>query len=99
MNQPNPNEVKTDKHFWNFAEGLKHGCEIEKAARVFCLAAKKAGRWDMTQKELDAGDSNGSFLWHTSNFSQLVENKDNRYTPTNEFFGRLLKIGLVEITA
>lgn len=93
-----PDSIKTDDHFWNFAEygGLQKACEKETTARVFCLAAQKLGRWDLSQEELDAEDSKGSFHWNGTLEIWFDELENGCFRPNHMFFGRLLSIGLVK---
>lgn len=93
-----PHQVNTDNHFYNFAEGLPQGNEKECTARVFCLAAKRYGSWSLSQDELDAVDSKGSFRFNgLEDWFDFESGKAHGTTrPNNKFFGRLIMLGLVK---
>ena len=101
MNRPTPQDVDTDGYFFNVCEGMRHGCEAETTVRLFCLTAKDHDRWELTQEELDARDSNGKFYWNgTIDAGFFVRDEANDvYRPTANCFGRLLQVGRITLIA
>ena len=95
-----PDKVKTDDgHWYNFCDGLKHCCEKEATCRLYAQTAKKHGRWDLTQSELDAEDSSGSFWFNSLDDLGWFVKKGSRWTPTATYFGKLISCGKVLATA
>lgn len=88
-----PEQVVTNKHYFDVAGRS----ETEDTCRVFMVAAKRYGRFELTQEELDEVESNGSFLWNGAvdrgYFEQL---ESGHYKPTQKLMGNLISGGYVE---
>ena len=106
MNHPRPYEIDTDQPFYSVCDGLPNGSEKESTVRIFCCAAKKLSRWNLTQEELDEQDSSGVFTfnglieegWFESSKDRGKYPSDTWYPtfhPTAKMFGRLMVEGLI----
>ena len=86
-----PEEVTTDDHWFNFCDGLQNSKERECSCRIYAIAAKRHGRWDLSQDELDAVDSMGSFLFNGLDVLDWFEynSETERWRPTCIYFGRI----------
>jgi len=89
-----PSKVNmSDGHWFNFCDNMQHGMEKEVTCRLFATTAKKYGRWDLTQKELDAEDSSGSFHFNGLDDADWFKLKGKKWTPTKKYFGQLISCG------
>lgn len=96
MDRPTPQDVITDDgHFFNVCEGMRHGSEAECTVRVFCMAAQKFNRWDMTQEELNTKEVNGDFWWNGTIEAGFFTEVDGVFSPTAKCFGRLMSTGRI----
>ncbi len=106
MNNPRPFEINTDQPFWNVCDPLSGASEKESTVRIFCCAAKKLSRWNLSQDELNEQDSSGLFHfnglveegWFESSTERAKYPSDTWYPtfhPTNKMFAALMANGLI----
>ncbi len=55
-----PSMIDTVEHWWNAFDN----CETEVSAKLFTRACAKKGEWEVTQEELNAEDSKGTFRFN-----------------------------------
>ena len=97
MNYPKPYEINTDQPFWNLCDGLTGSSKKEATVRIFCRAAQKHSRWNLTQQELDEQDASGVFTFNGLRDEGWFERHlaDGWFVPTAKMIEALTDNGLI----
>ena len=97
MNHPKPYEINTDQPFWNICDGMSIQSSRESTVRIFCCAAQKHSRWNLTREELGEQDASGKFsfngLIREGWFQRIIA--DQQFVPTSKMFDALMANGLI----